>query len=91
MKNGRLLDLTLRELLKDYCVVKSLECDYIYGICSDKDAGEICNKYDLEDGVSLTFEPLIDEEVSIMISDNYELLSLDKMEKICGNLKLNKD
>ena len=50
MKVDDLWDKTIKEVLEDYCILYSPECDYNYGICRWDDANAMYEEYDLEDG-----------------------------------------
>lgn len=49
MKVDDLWDKTIKEVLEDYCILYSPECDYNYGICRWDDANAMYEEYDLED------------------------------------------
>lgn len=44
-----LLDMTLREVLDEYCILYSPECDYVYGIGKWDDLAATEIEFDLED------------------------------------------
>ena len=44
-----LYEMKVKDLLEEFCLVYSPECDYHYGIARWDDVGEIWEEYDLEE------------------------------------------
>lgn len=49
MKVDDLMKMTVEDLLNEFCILYSPECDYNYGIGRWDDVGKIFEEYDLED------------------------------------------
>ena len=49
MRIEELLDLTLREVLENYCTVCNLECGYYYGVFKKDDIDELYEHYNVEE------------------------------------------
>ena len=78
-----LLDLTLREILDNYCVVCNLECGYCYGVFKQEDVEKIFEKYNVaEYEIAFAPESLLDEE---RLPTN-EIRSYETLETIINNL-----
>ena len=85
MKFEELLDLTLREILENYCIVRNLECCFIYGVFKNEDIDRIFNEYNIEKDYPEAFnvENLIHDEVVL----NYEdIKDYDALLRIMDNL-----
>ncbi len=84
-----LLDKSLREVLEDYVAVYNLECGYCYGVASADDIESIIGENKVEEyEEAFCIEPLIGYDVVASMND--ELLSKDKMNRICNNLGIDK-
>ena len=88
MKVTDLLDLTVREVLEEYCVLFSPECCYTYGVTTNELAEKMYQDYNIEDEYpeSMCPEPLINHEVW----DHEELIDWEKIERIMDNLGISK-
>ena len=80
-----LLDLTVRELLDEYGLMYSPECDYKYGVIEYNDAERLYKEYDLDDCPSVCVEELIDPELVDLTPLTYE-----ELECLMENLGVNK-
>lgn len=86
-----LLDLTLREVLEEYCTVQSLECGYYYGITTFEEANQIINNYNIQEDdnqVRVHFDNLINDE--LLLDCDKPILTYDKLEVICKNQGITK-
>ena len=91
MKLTEILDLTLREILNEYCILYSAECDYIYGVTTHDVIEEMNDKYDLCDEPSIAVDSLINMEVLGELEDaqnDKEILTMENIEAIIENLGL---
>lgn len=88
MKVSDLLDLTVREVLDEHCVLFSPECCYTYGVTTYDKAEAMYNEYNVEEEYpeSMSVEPLISHE----IWDHDELIDEDKIKRIMDNLGISK-
>ena len=59
MKVDDLWDKTVKEVLEEYCILYSPECDYNYGICRWDDANDMYEEYDLEEQYCFSGDSLI--------------------------------
>lgn len=59
MKIDDLFKITVEELLDEYCLVYSPECDYNYGIARWDDANQIYEEFDLEEQYCFDGDSLI--------------------------------
>lgn len=59
MKVDDLMQMTVEEVLSEYCIVYSPECDYNYGIARWDDANQIYEEFDLEDQYCFDGDSLI--------------------------------
>lgn len=60
-----ILDLTVRELLEQYSIVKNLECGFVYGIIPDNLIDKLYAEYDLKDEPCIFVEDIIGDEFEI--------------------------
>ena len=59
-----LLDLTLREILDEYCTLHNLECGGYYGVFHQSNVEQIFKEYNIcEYPEAVHCEPLVDEEL----------------------------
>ena len=84
------LDMTLRDILDEYCAIYNLECGYYYGISKFDTIEELFNEYDVENEYPEAFE--VDNIVNHEVLDSMceELLSYDRLVKIMKNLGISK-
>ena len=84
-----LLDLTLREILEEYCTVCNLECGYYYGVFKATDIDEIFEQYKVEDyEEAFDVDNLISYE--IIPSFDEEVRDYDTLIRIMDNLGIDK-
>lgn len=89
-ENSIFLDMTVRELLENFCIMYSPECDYNYGIISYDQANRIADTYDLSDQASVDIMEIIDSELEIECQTP---MSWEKIQKImeCLGFKMLED
>ena len=91
MNINDLLDLTLREILDEYCVVHNLECGFFYGIFKWADVNRIYNEYNVDSDYPEAFCP-----ESVIVSDELiddcdnDVKDYDKLIRIMENLGITK-
>ena len=90
MKFEDLLDLPLRQVLKDYVCVYNLECGGYYGIFSDKDIEKIFDEYNINEDYPEAFavEELINEE--LLFGFEEPVRDYDTLLRIMDNLGISK-
>ncbi len=59
MKVDDLMKMTVEDLLNEYCITYSPECDYNYGIARWDDANQIYEEFDLEEQYCFSGDSLI--------------------------------
>lgn len=76
-----LLDMTIRDLLEEYCVLFSPECGYYYGLATIEDAQKVFEDYlkDCSEHPSFSAEPIIPIDMEF---EDSKILSLDDLEHI---------
>ena len=84
MKIDDLVDKPLREVLEEYCVVFSPECDYYYGITKWEDANSIYEEFDLEEEYCFNGDYLI--PLSYGFEEGENILSLKDLKQIMAKL-----
>lgn len=89
LKLVELLDMPLREILENYCVLFSEECCWTYGVTTHDAFREIEQKYDMVDEPSMVAEPIlfnVDLLMEFEDDDNpTEILTVEKIEEIIDN------
>lgn len=89
MKIEDLYDLTLGELLDEYCILFNEECGYIYGITSFDLAEKMFDEYDIESySEAMVVNNLLADE--LIINSNEDLIDYDKICRIMKNLGISK-
>ena len=88
MKFDDLLDLSLREVLENFCLLYCPECDCVYGIIRYDDWCNLDQGYDLEDSNILEMLPIVSKEVTDYASD--KVLDWNDVEKVLHSLGVNK-
>jgi len=90
MKLKELLDLTLREVLENYCCVNNLECGYYYGVFKVEDIEKIFKEYNINEDYPEAFnvENLINDE--LIVSFDEPIKDYDKLVTIMKNLDISK-
>ena len=79
-----LLDMSLRDLLDEYCVLFSPECGYFYGIATIEDAQKVYDDYleHVSEHPSFSASPLLDMDMDF---ENLKILKLSDIESILEN------
>lgn len=88
MKISKLLDMPLREVLENYCVLFSPECAYIYGVTTQDLAERMYKEYNVDEDYPEAMCP--EELLNIEVWDHEELIDWEKIEKIMDNLGISK-
>lgn len=83
-----LFDKTLREIVDEYCVVFSPECDYTYGISTWDEAERMFEEYDLEDEYCYDADPLVPCLNEFYTTD--KILEAEDLDRILDNLGIEK-
>lgn len=88
MNVNDLLDMTVREVLDEYCVLFSPECCYTYGVTSWDNANQMYDEYNIEEEYpeSMCPENLISDEVW----DTDEIIDMEKINRIMDNLGISR-
>lgn len=79
-----LYGITVLELLSEYCIVYSPECDYNYGITRWEDAEKIWKKFDLHDQYCFDADSLIPMDYNF--EDGEPILNINDLECIMDRL-----
>ena len=89
MRIEELLDLTLYEVLENYCTVCNLECGYYYGVFKKDDIDELYEHYNVEEYTEAFF---VDELISLEIIPTLkeEIRDYDTCVHIMENLGISK-
>lgn len=91
LKLEEIQNMTVKEVLEEYCVLYSAECEWIYGIISYTDAENLWKEYELDDEPSCCTRPLINFEVLEVINEtDDETLNKERIERIMDNLGIEK-
>ena len=83
-----LLDMTLRDILEEFCFVFSPECGYLYGIARFDDAIAMWDEFDLEEEYCFDTEPIMGWSMEVDFRD--EVLEIDKLREILDMLGIKK-
>ena len=91
MKFEELLPKTLEEVIENYAILYSPECDYIYGITDTDTIQTIQNTYNIteEDEASISADTLLNWKILETETDK-DILTIEKIEKIMENLGIQK-
>lgn len=85
MKIEDLYDLTLGEILDEYCVLFNEECGYIYGITRFDLVERMFEEFDVESySEAMVVNNLISDE--LIINSNEDIIDYDKICSIMKNL-----
>ena len=84
MKVDDLWNKTVKEVLEEYCILYSPECDYNYGICRWDDANAMYEEYDLEDQYCFSGDSLIPLDYGF--DDGEEILEKEDLKCILSKL-----
>ena len=88
MKIDDLMEMKVGELLEEYCILYSPECDYNYGIARWKDANQIYEEFDLEEQYCFEGDYLIPIDYGF---DSGEIvLELEDLRQIMAKLGIAK-
>ena len=80
-----LMDMKLKDILENYCVLWNYECAYPYGVCSQELVERMYDEYDVQSyWEAMTTEPVINFQV-LEISDK-DLIDWEKIGIIMDNL-----
>lgn len=85
MRLEELLDMPFKEVLENFGVLYSPECDYIYGITTKEATEKLFEKYDLCEQESMDCEPLLRFDVLCEFEENGEVLTFERIEEIIEN------
>lgn len=88
MKIDDLMKMTVEDLLNEYCVVYSPECDYNYGIARWDDANQIYEEFDLEEQYCFSGDYLIPLDYGFDCGE--EVLDLKMLKCIMDKLGIPK-
>lgn len=83
-----LLDMKVREVLDEFCVAFSLECDWFYGVARWEDVNKMFEEYDLEDEYCFAGEGLVNYGLEMSESD--QVLEVEDLRRILDNLGIEK-
>lgn len=88
MKIKELLDMKLGDILNEFCILFSPECDYFYGIGRYDDALQMWDEFDLEEEYCFDTDCLLDYCMDIDFDDN--ILEIDDLRHILDYLGIEK-
>ena len=88
MKIDDLMEMKVRDLLDEYCLLYSPECDYHYGIGKWEDASQIYEEFDLEEQYCFEGDYLIPPDY--MFDCGEEVLDLNDLRQIMAKLGIAK-
>lgn len=88
MKIKELLDMKLGDILNEFCILFSPECDYFYGIGRYDDALQMWDEFDLEEEYCFDTDCLLDYCMEIDFDDN--ILEIDDLRHILDYLGIEK-
>ena len=90
MKISDLLDMTLGEVLQEYCILYNLECCYNYGITSSSNADRMYDEFNVEEDYpeAMTVLSVVDDD--LLLDMDVELVDWDKIVRIMKNLDISK-
>jgi len=83
-----LMEMTVKDLLNEFCLVYSPECGYNYGIAKWDDANEIYEEFDLEDEYCFCGDSLIPLDYGF--DSGEEVLDLEDLKCIMDKLGIQK-
>lgn len=83
-----LMNMKVGELLEEYCVLYSPECDYNYGIARWEDANQIYEEFDLEEQYCFEGDYLI--LIDYGFDSGEKVLDLEDLKKIMAKLGIAK-
>ena len=85
MKIENLMNLTLGELLDNYCILFNEECGYVYGITSFDLAEKMFEEFDIDSySEAMVVNNLLPDE--IIFNSNEDLIDYDKICSIMQSL-----
>ena len=84
-----LYDLTVGELLDEYCLLENLECGYYYGLVRLDFLDEVYEEYNIREEYPEAFDPqsIIPDEILVMEDS---IISYDKLIRILRELGISK-
>lgn len=80
------------DVLDEFCIAFSPECDYFYGICRQDDLLQMWDEFDLEDEYCFEGDSLLLYEMEMTHDD--DILEIDDLRRILDHIgieKLQKD
>ena len=83
-----LLDMTLRDVLDEFCFVYSPECGYLYGIARWEDAYKMWDEYDLKEEYCFDSESIMAYPMEVDLQQ--EVITLEGLRRIMNNLGMEK-
>lgn len=83
-----LLDMTLRDVLNEFCFVYSPECGYLYGITRWEDAYKMWDEYDLKEEYCFDSESIMAYPMEVDLQQ--EVITLEGLRRIMNNLGIEK-
>ena len=83
-----LLDMTLREVLDEFCFVYSPECGYLYGITRWDDAYQMWEEYDLKDEYCFDSESIMAWPMEVDLEN--DILTLEGLRRVLDYLGIEK-
>lgn len=88
MKIDELMKMTVEDVLNEYCIAFSPECDYNYGIARWDDCNQIHEEFDLEDQYCFSGDSLIPLDYCFDYGE--DVLDLKDLRRIMGILGIAK-
>ena len=88
MKIDELMKMTVEDVLNEFCLVYSPECDYHYGIARWDDANQIYEEFDLEDQYCFSGDSLIPLDYGFDYGE--DVLSINDLHVIMAKLGIAK-
>lgn len=79
-----LMEMKIKDVLNEFCILYSPECDYNYGIGRWDDANQIYEEFDLEDQYCFSGDSLIPLDYNFF--EGEEVLTIDDMREIMDKL-----
>lgn len=83
-----LLDMTLRDVLDEFCFVYSPECGYLYGITRWEDAYKMWDEYDLKEEYCFDSESIMAYPMEVDLQQ--EVITLEGLRRIMDHLGMEK-
>ena len=84
MKFDDLLEMKFRDVLDEFCITFSPECDYFYGISRWDDVNQMWEEFDLEDEYCFEGDSLLLYEMEMTGED--KILEADDLRRILDTI-----